>query len=427
MKAINYNTSRAVKAVLGVGALAVSQFMVTASAEDITLKWAMWGYNTEPYYQPLIDAYEAKNPDVEIEYVDLGLSDYETMLPTQLTAGADFDVFAVKSIPQYTALIGKGNMLRLNDLVADSDLDTSAYSGLVEEITVDGNLYALPFRSDFWLVYYNKDLFDEAGLDYPTNDMTFEEFDSLSEQVSSGFGANKVYGSLFHTWRSTVQLAGILDGEHTLADGNYDFLGFAYERALDMQEKNVVPSYGFLKTTKAHYSGPFYNGQLAMLPMGSWFIGQQISKVESGESDAVNWGMVKYPHPEGVAAGTTGSTVTSIAVNPESEQQEAAFDFAKFVAGPEGAAIIAEYGTIPALRNETVINAIRAKDGFPQDAASAEAMMTAQTYLEMPVNPKAGEIELVLNRAHDLIMTENVSIEEGIREMNEGVSAVLAE
>ena len=426
MKAIKNNGSKVAKFVLGAGALAVSQFMVTASAEDITLKWAMWGYNTEPYYQPIIEAYEAKNPGVEIEYVDLGSSDYETMLPTQLTAGADFDVFSVKSIPQYTALIGKGNMAKLNDMVADSDVDTSAYSGLVDEITVDGNLYALPFRSDFWLVYYNKDLFDNAGLDYPTNDMTFDEFDALSQQVSSGFGANKVYGSIFHTWRSTVQLAGIMDGKHTLADGNYDFLEFAYERALKMQNEKVVPSYGFLKTTKTHYSGPFYNGQLAMLPMGSWFIGQHIAKIESGESEATNWGMVKYPHPEGVAPGTTASTVTSIAVNSESEQQAAAFDFAKFVAGPEGAAIIAEYGNMPALRTKSVIDTITSKDGFPQDAASTEAMVTAKTYLEMPVNPKAGDIELVLNRAHDLIMTENVSIEEGIREMNEGVSSVLA-
>ena len=42
----------------------------------------------------------------------------------------------------------------------------------------------------------------------------------------------------------------------------------------------------------------------------------------------------------------------------------------------------------------------------------------------MPVDPKAAEYELVLNRAHDDIMTENVTVDEGIKEMNEGVAAI---
>ena len=424
MKAMKHNRARAIKLALATAALTLPQLFAHALAET-TLNWAMWGYNNEPYYQAIIDAYEAKHPDVKIEYVDLGISDYDTMLATQLTAGADFDVFSVKSVPQYTTLINKGSMLNLNDLVANSDLDTSAYSGLDKEITVDGNLYALPYRSDFWLVYYNKDLFDKAGVSYPSNDMTFEQYDKLATKLSSGFGANKVYGSIYHTWRSTVELAGILDGKHTLADGNYDFLKPTYQRALKLQSKKVVPAYGFLKTTKTHYSGPFFNGQLAMLPMGSWFIGQQIAKVKSGESKAAHWGLVKYPHPKGVAPGTTASTVTSIAVNSKTDKKAAAFDFAKFVAGSEGAAIFAGFGTIPAMRTSAVIDSITSKDGFPEDAASKAAMVTVKTYLEMPVNPKAGEIELVLNRAHDAIMTENVSIDEGIRDMNEGVSEVL--
>ncbi len=395
-------------------------------AEDVTLNWALWNFNSEPYYQAIIDAYEAKNPGIKIEYTDLGANEYSQMLSTQLSGGSSgIDVLSVKDVPQYASMISKNNMVNLNSLVESENIDLTAYSGLADEITVDGNLYALPYRSDFWLVYYNKDLFDAAGIDYPTNDMTFDEFDKLSVKLSSGFGSKKIYGSIFHTWRSTVQIAGILDGKNTLADGNYDFLESAYKRALKLQDKKIVPTYGFLKTTKTHYSGPFYNGQLAMLPMGSWFIGSQISKVESGESDARNWGLVKYPHPKGTAAGTTASTITSIAINAKSKNQEAAKDFVQFVAGSEGAEIIAQAGTIPALRSDTVLKILTSKKGFPTDENSLEAMETVQTYLEMPVTLKAAQIELVLNRAHDAIMTENISIKDGIREMNEGVQAVL--
>ena len=55
-----------------------------------------------------------------------------------------------------------------------------------------------------------------------------------------------------------------------------------------------------------------------MMNMGSWFIPTQIEKIGIGESLATEWGIVKYPHPEGVEAGTTLGTITSVAVNAAS-------------------------------------------------------------------------------------------------------------
>lgn len=108
-------------------------------------------------------------------------------------------------------------------------------------------------------------------------------------------GANRTYGALLHTWRSTVQLPGIQDGKHTLVDGNYEFLKPWYERALALQKSGAIPSYASLKTSNTHYSALFFNGTIGMLPMGTWFVGTQIAKVKSGESKSVNWGIVKFP------------------------------------------------------------------------------------------------------------------------------------
>ena len=96
-------------------------------------------------------------------------------------------------------------------------MDLSLYNGMAEQLTVDGELYEMPWRSDFWLLYYNKDIFDEAGVDYPTNDMTVKEYDELARSVAkTGFGDEQIYGSHYHTWRSAVQLFGVLDGEHSV-------------------------------------------------------------------------------------------------------------------------------------------------------------------------------------------------------------------
>ncbi len=394
-------------------------------AQPVTIKWALWDWDATTYYQPLIDAYVAANPHVTIEYVDLGSQDYMTMLSTQLTGGADLDVLTIKDIPGYANVVRQGHLEPLNSYISSAGIDTSLYGGTTEQIAVNGEVYALPFRSDFWVVFYNKALFDKAGIAYPTNDMTLDQYDALARQMTSGTGVDKVYGAHYHTWRSAVQLFGILDGKNTIVDGSYDFLKPYYERILKEQDDGICQDYATLKTSGTHYSGVFYNNQVAMLNMGSWFISTQIAKVKSGESLATEWGIVKYPHPDGVAAGTTLGTITSLAVNKNSKNKDAALDFMKFVTGPEGAAVIASTGTIPAIKNDEVIAAISGIDGFPADQNSKDALQVTKTYLEMPMNEKSADIEQVLNEEHDNIMTKNKPIDQALADMTSRVKAII--
>ena len=389
------------------------------------LKWAMWDYDMTVYYKPLIDAYEAINPGIKVEYIDLSSADFMTILGTQLSGGADLDVLCIKDIPGYANLVRQNRLEPLSEFVQAAGIDTSLYGGTVEQITVNGEFYALPFRSDFWLIFYNKDLFDEAGVPYPSNDMTFYDYDLLARSLVRGSGATRIYGAHYHTWRSAVQLFGILDGQHTIVDGNYDFLAPYYERILRQQDDGVVQSYAALKTSTTHYSGVFFNNRVAMMNMGTWFIATQIEKVKTGESTSVNWGLVKYPHPDGVPAGTTLGTITSLAVNRNSKKKEQALDFLKFVTGPEGAAVLARLGVIPAIMNDDVINTIAATPGFPTDEGSKEALRVTKAYLEMPMHDRSADIELILNEVHDNIMTKNAAVPQGIAEMNDRVRRLL--
>ncbi len=394
-------------------------------AEPVTIKWVLWDWDLTTYYKALIEAYTAVNPHVTIEYVDLGGADFMPMLSTQLSGGADFDVLSIKDIPGYANLIRQKHLEPLNTYIAEKKIDTSLYGGTVEQLTVDGNIYQLPFRSDFWIIYYNKDLFDKAGIAYPTNDMTIEQYDELSRKLTSGSGASKIYGAHYHTWRSAVTLFGILDGKHTVVDGNYDFLKPYYERILKLQNDGIVQDYATLRTSSTHYSGVFFNNQVAMMNMGTWFIATQIDKIKSGESLSTNWGIVKYPHPKGVEAGTTLGTITGIAVNAKSAKKDAALDFLRFMTGPEGAAVIAKTGTIPAIKNEEVINAISSMEGFPADVNSKEALYTYKTYLEMPLHDKGSDIEVALNEGHENIMTKNVTIDQGISDLNKRIAEII--
>lgn len=393
---------------------------------DITLTWALWDIEQTTYYKPIIDAYEASHPGVRIEMLDLGSADYSTMLQTQLSGGDDsIDVVTIKDIPGYNNHIKANLLANLTPYIQKDSVDLGQYGGITDQITVNNNLYALPFRSDFWVIFYNKGLFDKAGVAYPTNDMTFAEYDALARKLTSGTGANKVYGSHYHTWRSAIQLFGILDGKHTVVDGQYDFLKPYYEMVLAEQKDGICQSYGSLKTSSTHYSGVFYNNQVAMMNMGTWFISTLINKIQTGESDAKEWGIVKYPHADDVAPGATLQTITSVGVSSHSKQQDAAWDFVKFIAGPECAQVIAKTGTFPAIQSEEVVDIIASTPGFPQDENSTEAMMGVRGYLEMPLHEKSAEIEVVLNQVHDEIMTNNISVDAGLAKMSSEVTKIL--
>lgn len=408
---------------------------MTASAEDgeqVELNWALWDEKTTIYWGAVADAYMAEHPNVTIKLTDLGSQDFMTVLATDLSGeGSDFDIVSIKDVPGYATLISKGVLEDLNSRIEADGVDLSVYSGTTDQVTVDGSLYELPFRTDFWVLFYNKKLFDDAGVAYPTNDMTMQQYDELARSVAkTGFGADQVYGAHYHTWRSTVQLFGILDGEHSVLDGNYDFTKPYYEMVKAQEADGICRSYIDTNAASLHYSGAFSEGNTAMMNMGSWYIATLISELAAGNYDSSlvgDWGIVKYPHPEGIEAGTTLGTITGLAIPTASENKDAAWDFVKFACGEEGAKVIASTGNFPAIFSDEVSDLIASLDGFPQDEASKEALKTTQVYLEAPYSENISEINTVLDTYHKDIMNGDITIDDGIAKMNEEVGKILGQ
>jgi len=395
-----------------------------ALAQDgpITLTMSAWDVATTPYWQAVIDAYEAQNPNVTIELVDISSAEYQDVMNIRLSGGDETDIITVKDIPGYAAMLTRNQIVPLDEFVEADGLDLSVYSGAEVELTYEGSIYALPFRSDIWILFYNKDIFDAAGVEYPTNDMTWDEFDAVARELTSGSGADKIYGAHFHVWRSCVQLATVQDGQNTIIADDYSFMAPMYNMVTGMQKDGIVMDYGELRAGNIHYSGPFINGQVGMLPMGSWFIGRLVADQAEGIFD-FDWGVASFPVPEGVEPGTTAGTLTSLAINDKSKNKDAAWDFIKFYAGEEGAKVLAETGNLPALRTPEVLEIFASLEGVPAEAT--EALQTTTVRLELPMHPQVGEVEQILNEEHELIMTQSVSVEDGLEETTSRISDVL--
>ena len=403
---------------------------VVAFAEDKRVvkvaSWDVYG-SAANYHEAIKTGFEAANPDIEIEWVDLASQDYKTLATSMLSAGDETDVFIIKEITDLQKWTDQGFLMSLDELVAADSYDLAGFAGMDDVCRVaDGSLNALPFRSDFWVLYYNKTLFDAAGLDYPTGDMTWDEYAELARAVSSGEGIDRIYGTHYHTWLSAAVNWAVCGVDYTLADGTYDNLAYFYEMIQSLEDDAVCMEYSELKAAGLHYTAAFYQGNIAMVPMGSWLIGTLIKEQAAGTFD-FEWSFTSVPHMDDAAAKSSFGNMTAISISKNAANADDAWTFTKWVCGEEGAKAIAAVGTRPAYVSDAVAAAFSSVEGFPADEGALDALVPSSVSLEWPPGELVAELQTIVNEEHTAIMTRESGIEEGIGYMNERAAEVMAE
>jgi len=394
-----------------------------ASGETVNLKWGLWSADTQPYWRPIAEEYMAQHPNVNIELIDLGATDYVTALTTQL-AGSEtpFDVVSIKDMASYLSLINKGLLKELDE----SRLEKDVYGTNLDTLEWNGGYYTLPLRTDFYVLFYNKDIFDKAGAAYPTNDITFEEYDAMARSLTDTTFGNEVYGTHYHTWNFCVQgMAAVGEGKNIM-DGGYEYMKPYYEMVLNEQNDKVCMDYSSIKTSGLHYLGAFGQGNVGTMIMGTWSIGTLITRINEGQyPDLGEWAIAAYPHKEGKESGDALANFVGVSVVKNSPHADVAEDFVRFAGGPEGAKIVAAKGFMPGAMSDDAMDVIFSVEGFPTDDVSKEAILGIKNiYQETPKDEHCPEINQVLVTGHDYIMTGTMTVDEGIAYMNEEVAKI---
>lgn len=383
----------------------------------VTLSVSVWNIEETPEFQALFDAFEKANPDVTIKPVNILADDYPDKVTTMLAGGDSTDVITMKNVIDYARYASRGQLLDITDMVKSSD--TSKLAGL-DAFDVDGSYYAMPYRQDFWLLYYNKTYFDEAGLPYPDG-LTWDEYADLAKKLTGDKGGKKVYGTYHHTWRSVIQAIAAAQTGGDQLSGKYDFFTDQYEMATGLQKAKAALDFGTAKAQTADYRTMFETGATAMLPMGTWYISGILQAKEKGDTD-VEWGLAPMPQRPGASKVTTFGSPTAFAANRKAEHPETAKKFVEFAASAAGAKAIAKVGVVPALQTPEITEAYFALDGMVTDELSKQAFLPDEVALEMPVSEHTSDIDRILNEEHELIMIGDKSIAKGIRSMGERVS-----
>ncbi|MDY4139530.1 MAG: sugar ABC transporter substrate-binding protein [Eubacteriales bacterium] len=334
----------------------LASLCVTAMADDtITLNFQMWS-DEEELFTELIRLYEAEHPNVKINMTCTPSSDYTVKLQTVLGGGGDVDMFGISSPPGLAEYVNKGAVRPLDDLIAAAGTDLSGVQSILGSIAIDGKTYGLPYKTSSWFVVYNKDIFDAAGVPYPTGAWTWEEYAEIAAKLTSGEGADKIYGSLNFQptsmwWRVPGNSMG---ATNPLNDDELHAWMRAAEFCKSLSDAGSQPLYEDMAgDAGADYAGNFLQGKYGMFYNGDWVIEMLNTAIRNGDGN-VNYDIAPLPHWEGEQAVTPGAAAV-LMVTESSKNAEAAYDFIAFCTGAEASKTLLAMDYFPAWQDDNTV------------------------------------------------------------------------
>jgi multiple sugar transport system substrate-binding protein len=414
---------RAIPAVIS-AATALTLVLAGCGGEDepadpnapVTITLAGWSLSTTPEFKTLADGFHAAHPNVTVELKEYDATNYDTQMTADLAAGTAPDVYVLKNLKNFYTYQSGGQLLDVSD----------AGGGAGDAYKVDGKSYAVAYRQDSWVLFYNKDLFGKAKVAPPDGGWTWDDYATAAKALTTGLkaGGSKATGTYQHVFQSTVQGFALAQTPGAdLLSGDFGYLKPYYQRSLDLQAAGAQPTFGTATTNKLTYQAQFGKQQSAMLLMGTWYIATLLKQRASGDADTFEWGMAPAPQFDKSTTGASATPVTfgdptGLGINPKASKakQAAAKEFLTYVAGEDAGKALAGIGITPAKISDAVTQSLFGLDGVPQDDLSKLAYAKHDTKAENPISKHTAGLQNLLNDTHTAILSDSKGLDEAITE-----------
>ena len=323
----------------------------TGPTGEIT--FVAWGSDNEiACDEKACEAFMASHPGTTVNFEALN-DDYQTAVETRFIGGQSPDV--IYGHPQ-TLLkwIQEGMLMPITDIYEEHeelwDEDTY-FTNLYDSYYYNGEYYATPVGADTFVLFYNKDLLDAAGVEYPTADTTWDEFAEMCKKVTSrdadGVPSTLGISTITGNWLNILYSMGgkVLDNMN-----NPTKVVFDSPEALEMLNwinDNYQEEGGFTPSTddSTYLSGGFAAGEYAFNIAGVYDI------VWMTDIEDFTWDIAPIPGTM-KEEGDTPILYCGYAVSAQSENPELAKEFAYFMTTYEAQQIMAETGLITSLRKD---------------------------------------------------------------------------
>lgn len=277
--------------------------------------------------QSVVDSFNESRDDI---HVNLNLvPDYDTKLQTSLAGGSPPDVFYVDSF-KLPDLVAAGAIEPAEQQLENAD---DFYSSLRDAFTIDGTFYCPPKDFSTLALQYNTDMFDAAGLDYPTADWTWDDLRSAAEQLSNP--DEGTYGMVinpdFARWIAFLYQAG-----GSVANEDFTEMTINSPEALEALEFYIgMVADGLADQPSELDSGwngeAFGKGRAAMSMEGNWIV-----PFLADQFPDLNYGVTQLPAGPGGEATMAFTVCYAVPAGIDAVHQAAAFELVNFLTGPEG-------------------------------------------------------------------------------------------
>lgn len=291
--------------------------LAEADKTPVTLSLWVWDDAQVPATQAMVDAFMVKYPWITVEITSIaGVTDYNIKIQSVIGTADAPSVFWL-NFNLGREYIPMGFVQDLTEFIAaDNTFDlNSLNAGITKAYTVDGHYYAIPKDTDAYAVFYNKALFDAAGIPYPESDWTLSEFAETAKLLTTETVKGWTNATSDRVWYSLIWGNG---GEIYTEDG----MAAACNSPIAIETAQVLMDlmnneYAFNGTQLAEVSvmASFSSQLAAMTIEGSWMISQYATAL--GE----NLGIVEIPSGAvGKASAGHGIGYATTTSNPHMEE-----------------------------------------------------------------------------------------------------------
>lgn len=305
-------------------------------------------------YESLVATFNAAHSDIQVNLSNVpGQNDYRQRLAASFANGSPPDImllnyrrfaaFAQSGIEPVGAYLEKSTVIQAEDF----------FEPTIAAYTYQGQLWCIPQNISSLVVYYNRDLFDAAGIAYPANDWTWDDFLAAARALTldtDGDGSTDQYGagiegSLFRlapfVWSAGGEIVDdpttptrlTLDDPTTLA---------AFQWFVDLQVKEKVVPDAVAESAEESESR-FINGRLGM------FFNSRRGTPTYREIESFTWDVAPMPYDK---VPTTILHSDAFCMAKVTQNKDAAWTFIEYANSPEGQTLLAETGrTVPSLKS----------------------------------------------------------------------------
>ncbi len=299
---------------------------------EATISYSIWGDPQEiKNQQAIVDAFHVANPKITVKVTVSDWEPYWDKLQTSIAGGDAPDVFAMDG-PLFPDYQSRDVLLDLKPFIDRDGYDLGQLADqAVADFTTAGGQFGVPRDLNVVALYYNKKMFDTAGIPYPDDTWDWAKLVEVAKQLTIRSGSKTTQWGFYtettdmeNYWSELVWQNGgdIVSADHKTslvgsaeAAGGLQFLQDLIWKDKVMPDASITDALG----------DAFEQGQAAMEANGSWLVATHIAA-------GLDFGIA--PLPKGPAGRATSINPTGAVVYKGTKNPDAAWAFVKYLASP---------------------------------------------------------------------------------------------